>query len=315
MKKSERVILNIKDKIGKLTIQGINEVGLYICNCDCGSENILKTKGYLIGKVKTKSCGCVQKGHSMGLYNKETKTKDFDNTYYKQDNSWIVETSRNDKLYEFIFDDYGINYLKEQNRHLAVDNRGYCYITLPDIGKQYFVHNLLLCGIEYYINKDKRIIDHRDQNEKDNRLINLRITDHFGNTQNAKKRVDNTCGIKGFSIIIPQNRPLAHIKVAVQGNLERISQSFPFSLKGLQQGIEWNYNLRLGLHDEFSSFGFEIHNKTIEEIIIEQSEVFIHNLTEEQKRIFDNDGYVYKPKKSKPQTYLNHLKNTEVIHI
>jgi hypothetical protein len=297
--------INIGDVFGKLTVKSINEVENYICDCECGNKNIEKTRNYLVGKVKTKSCGCTSRGNYFAKTNHILKAKDFDNTYYKENNDWIVETYRNNVLYKFIFDDFGIEYLKTLNKHLSVDDRGYCYITMPNIGKQYFIHNLLICGLDYYKDKNRKLIDHINGDATNNKIENLRIADKFDNTQNAKRRKDNTCGIKGFSISIPKNRPLAHIKVAVQGHLERIGHYFIFSPQGLKDAIEWSYNLRLSLHDDFSNFGYDITNKTIEQIIEEQSKVFISNLSEEQIKIFNNDGYIYEPKKFKKQKTFN----------
>jgi hypothetical protein len=41
------------------------------------------------------------------------------------------------------------------------------------------------------------LLDHRNGNRSDNRLVNIREADKFQNTQNAKRRVDNTSGVKG----------------------------------------------------------------------------------------------------------------------
>ena len=60
------------------------------------------------------------------------------------------------------------------------------------------------------------------------------------------------------------------------------------------------YHIRKELHGEFANYGFDINNKNIDEIVEEQSKIFIDNLNEQNKKIFENNGYIYTPKKYKP---------------
>lgn len=186
------------------------------------------------------------------------------------------------------------------NRTISLDNRGYAFIgkELED-GKRYqmFIHNLFVFGIDYYIKNLDILVDHKNGNRLDNRLINLRPANEFQNTQNAKIRKDNSCGIKGFTVQVPSNRPTAHILVRIQAYKTRLKKYFVFNMNGLKKAIIWDYNTRQQLHNDFTNYGFDIKNKTIEEIIDEQSQIFINNLTEYQLKVFNNNGIVYQRKK------------------
>ena len=43
------------------------------------------------------------------------------------------------------------------------------------------------------------IVDHVDGNTRNNRVENLRAANYAGNAQNARKRVDNSSGVKNVS--------------------------------------------------------------------------------------------------------------------
>ena len=62
------------------------------------------------------------------------------------------------------------------------------------------------------------IVDHINHDGLDNRKINIRKVDHFGNTQNALKRIDNKSGFKGVCIHKASGKFCAQI----MGNKDRI---------------------------------------------------------------------------------------------
>ena len=304
----------IGQKVGRLTIT--KYLGHYtngrkakehwfLCDCECGNKDIIKSYTYLFhAKLLLKSCGCWNTEHTI-IFNKETKTS-FDNEYYEKDGDYYIKAIKNNEEYTTIIDKEMFKYLKKKNRKLSIDSRGYAFISQEDTHIQMFIHNLVIFGEDYY-NKNMNIfVDHINNTEiRDNRKSNLRPANDCENTQNAKKRKDNTCGIKGFTIKLPSNRPTAHITVRIQSYKNRIGKHFPLSPQGLEEAIIWNHNTRLELHGEFANFGYDTKGKTLDKIVKEQSEIFISNLTSEQQKAFYNDGYTYKPIKNKPRLNQN----------
>jgi len=149
-------------------------------------------------------------------------------------------------------------------------------LTKEDSKRQLFIHNLVIFGEEYYTKNMKINVDHINSKEiRDDRKSNLRPANDFQNTQNAKIRKDNTCGIKGFTIRLPDSRPSATIAVRVQSYKKRVGKTFVFSEEGLEMAIIWNHNQRLLAHKEFANFGYDIEGKTMENIVEEQAKIFI----------------------------------------
>lgn len=260
----------------------------FLCNCDCGNKNVIKSYQYLHNDVKIKSCGCWNIEHTI-MFNKETKTN-FDNKYIiNEDGSCIIYANRWGKEFEVIVDKNFLNFLKSLNRKLQIDSRGYAFITRTDNTRQLFIHNLVIFGFDYYDKNMNILVDHIiTKNIRDNRKSNLRPADDFENTHNTKRRKDNTTGIKGFCISRPKDMIKIKIRVRIEENYKRIGKTFDLSQKGLEDAIRWNLHKRKELHDEFTNYGFDINNKTEEEIIKEQSEIFIHNLNNIDKHYFFN---------------------------
>jgi len=304
-----------KQRFGKLIVikylgkRGNQKVPYFNCKCDCGNE-VEKTITYLQRDRNTQielSCGCEASKWTID-FNKRTKSN-FDSSYTKIDeNTYEITVINKNGEHKVIVDKNFLETLLKLNRTLSIDCRGYPFITREDSQRQLFIMNIIKCGFEFYDNNMEIIVDHINGKPLDNRLFNLRITDDFGNTQNAKKRKDNTCGIKGFNIYRPKNRPRWIIRARIQSHKERIGMEAPLNYEGLKYLIIWDIITRLNLHDEFSNFGFDIHNKTFEQIIEEQTEIFMHNLSEEDLNVFNNDGYFRKSNKNIPNVNLNDLK-------
>jgi hypothetical protein len=82
-------------------------------------------------------------------------------------------------------------------------------ISIAIGGKKYAAHKLawLIAYSEW-----PSIIDHKNRDGIDNRLINLRAADKFENARNAKLRVDNKYGCKGVTYRSDENRWYANIR-------------------------------------------------------------------------------------------------------
>jgi hypothetical protein len=292
--------------IGK---RGKNKVPFFICDCDCGNE-VEKSINYLQRDRNTEvslSCGCEASKWTIE-FNKRTKSN-FNHKYIKIDeNTYEITVISRKNEYKVLVDKNGLDLLLKYNRTVSIDCRGYPFITREDNQKQLFLMNIFKCGFEFYDNNMDVIVDHINGNPRDNRLFNLRISDDFGNTQNAKKRKDNTCGIKGFNIHRPKDRPKWIIRARIQSHKNRVAMEAPLSLEGLRYLIIWNIFTRFKLHDEFSNFGFDVSGKTYQQIIEEQTKIFIHNLSEQDLNIFNRDGYYRKSNKNIPDTNLISLK-------
>lgn len=298
-------------KIGELTIKeyiGRREQDYkpqFKCECSCG-ETVIKNYNYLFynGNKKVQlSCGC-KASEWTREFNKNTKSS-FNNKYKKIKNDYyeIYIDENNDVV---IVDEKGLKLLKQLNRTLQIDCRGYPFITKPNDRKQYFLMNIIMLGFDYSGNK--QLVDHINNNRKDNRECNLRLANSFQNTQNAKIRKDNSVGVKGFYLIKPKNRPTWKIACSIQYYLKRITCEVPLSREGFKYLLLWDIHYRLNNHEEFSNFGFEIKNKTYRRVIEEQFNIFINNLNNEELRVFNNDGYYKNPLKKKECIKIKELK-------
>lgn len=116
------------------------------------------------------------------------------NLYIFEDNFVIGYTSNTNKEFYFDLEDY--ERVKEYT--WREDKFGYIITTAwdKDSKRKYkiFLHRFIL-KLEGVVSNN--FIDHIDRNRKDNRKINLRLTNFNGNNRNINLRKDNKSGIIG----------------------------------------------------------------------------------------------------------------------
>ena len=168
-------------KFGRLSVieyagKDRNNISTWICNCDCGTDNILVTVSNLRnGSVS--SCGC---------YKKEivTEKNKKENRYIFEKDIVRVLTSKNE---EFIIDKD--DYEKIKDHTWSLDGNGYARTGFDN--SQIKLHRYVTDA------PDDMEIDHKDGNILNNRKSNLRICTRQENAMNLKLSKNNTSGHKG----------------------------------------------------------------------------------------------------------------------
>lgn len=85
------------------------------------------------------------------------------------------------------------------------------YLNVYFGGKTYKAH--IIAWAIHSGSYPKSLLDHINGNKSDNRIANLREADAFQNTRNAKRRSDNTSGIKGVYFHTQSQKWTAQIRV------------------------------------------------------------------------------------------------------
>ena len=226
-------------------------------------------------------------------FNYETKTK-FDNEYYEKEGDYYIICFRSNIKYEVIVDEEFFLFLQLHNRKLQLDSRGYAYITRQDNHSQLFIHNLILYGFDYYDKNIGRFVDHiNSKNIRDDRKSNLRPANDFENNCNRKLNNNSTTGIKGITINRPKDQIRPIIKVRIGKDYKRTTKAFHFDLEGLHSAILWNLKTRKEIHKEFTNYGFDIEGKDINIVIEEQCNIFINNLSGNDKCVFNRTKVIH----------------------
>lgn len=91
-------------------------------------------------------------------------------------------------------------------------------------------------------------IDHKNNNRSDNRWENLREADNHQNAQNAKRRKDNSLGVKGVTFCSRDKMFIARI----QTNGVRQTIGYFYTLVEAEEAIKL---ARVNLHKEFANHG------------------------------------------------------------
>lgn len=85
-------------------------------------------------------------------------------------------------------------------------------------------------------------VDHKDGNQSNNRITNLRLTDRNGQCRNAATRLDNTTGVKGVT------RTATGFCARVQAGATRHQKTLPT----LEEAAAWVQAKRQEVHGEFT---------------------------------------------------------------
>ena len=135
------------------------------------------------------------------------------------------------------------NRVKVEREAGHLNRNGYRYVMFN--GKRYFAHRLIWLMQYGYIPDG---IDHINGNRSDNRIENLRAASVSENSMNAKKRSDNTSGIKGVSLDKRSGKWLARCTVAGKKNHIGL-------FKNINDAAEAVRLFRENNHGEFANHG------------------------------------------------------------
>lgn len=70
------------------------------------------------------------------------------------------------------------------------------YLAVSVDNSKFYVHRVIW-GLLYGQIPEKKYVDHKNRNRKDNRLSNLRLVSEIDNNRNQKKSIKNTSGATG----------------------------------------------------------------------------------------------------------------------
>ena len=171
-----------------------NNKTIWKCKCHCGKE-FFSTTNRLRNKT-VMSCGCMRGGAGK---TKNSKT----NIWNFEENIAIGTTNKKEKFIIDIED-----YEKVKNFCWRIDKFGYVVAN----SKNFLNLVIKLHKIITNSNKDE-IIDHINQDKKDNRKSNLRKATKSQNNSNIKRRSDNTSGYTGVKFENKTNKWKAQISL------------------------------------------------------------------------------------------------------
>lgn len=125
---------------------------------------------------------------------------------------------------------------KKIGKHTSKD---YYYILID--GNRYALHRYLMNA---HLSGHEVVVDHINRNPSDNRLSNLRITNHSGNNCNRGLMSNNSLGIKNIGLT-------KYGTYRVQISLKEKKHSKTF--KTLEEAIKWRNETLVALQGDFAN--------------------------------------------------------------
>lgn len=171
-------------KFGLLTVKSfyksIDGKRYWICECDCGKEDVLAYTKQLNNGTK-KSCGCLKTSTAflMGKNNKKF------NTYNLMGKYGVEYTSKGEEFY-FDLEDYD----KIKDYYWSINSCGYVVC----INEKISMHNLIMNNVD-----NRNYVDHIHHKTNDNRKSELRITTHSHNCMNRNFPKNTKSGVTGVT--------------------------------------------------------------------------------------------------------------------
>lgn len=144
----------------------------YLFKCDCGKEKIIYLNNVKTGK--TKSCGCLRNEDVAKRFKKY-------NQFIKKDGYVVGYTNKTNK--EFFIDEEDL----EKVKMFCWYEQSNGYITNKNGKKAVLLHRYIMNA------NDGDLVDHINHNKKDNRKINLRITNRHINGLNKTEIPKGIC--------------------------------------------------------------------------------------------------------------------------
>jgi len=202
----------------------------YLCQCDCGNTVIII--GRYLRRRKKASCGCES---SLMLYHHKKNVFDLTGEY------GVGYTTNTNQEFYFDLDDYDL--IKD-----------YCWWETTN-GYITTHNNILLHRLILQPSKNK-VVDHINNNKKDNRRCNLREATRGQNNINIGVRNNNSSGYTGVFFNKNKNKWEARISIDGKdyrlGRYNNIQDAIDARHKGeIKYFGEWAYNFNINKNNAF----------------------------------------------------------------